>query len=132
MTFKIPHVFIFLSVIILFCALLTYIVPSGSFERTTRKFGEIEQSVVVPRNYKELPKHFSVKGIFFNEEVEGKASPISLTGLLTAIPKGMQQSAALICSFKISWLNFSALDRRLLTLSFEQYRTLFNFQKTET
>ena len=96
MTFKIPHVFIFLSIIILFCALLTYVIPSGSFERTTRKYGEIEQSVVVPGSYKELPKHFSVKGIFFNEEVEGKASPISLTGLLTAIPKGMQQSAALI------------------------------------
>lgn len=96
MTFKIPHVFIFLSIIILFCALLTYIIPSGSFERTTRKYGEIEQNVVVPGSYSELPKHFSVKGIFINEKVEGKASPISLIGLLTAIPKGMQQSAALI------------------------------------
>lgn len=96
MKFKIPHVFIFLSIIILFCALLTYVVPSGAFERTTRKFGEIEQSVVVPGSYKELPKHFSVKGIFLNEKVEGKASPISLLGLLTAIPKGMLQSAALI------------------------------------
>ncbi|MEL4456417.1 hypothetical protein [Lutimonas vermicola] len=96
MKFKIPHVFIFLSIIILFCAMLTYIVPSGSFERTTRKYGKIEQSVVVPGSYKELPKHFSVKGFFINEKVAGKASPISLIGLLTAIPKGMQQSAALI------------------------------------
>jgi uncharacterized ion transporter superfamily protein YfcC len=96
MTFKIPHVFIFLSIIILFCSILTYIIPSGSYERTTRKFGEIEQSVVVPGSYQELPKHFSVKGFFINENVEGKASPISLLGLFTAIPKGMQQSAALI------------------------------------
>ena len=94
--FKIPHVFIFLSGIILFCALLTYIIPSGAFERTSRKYGKMEQSVVVPGSYKELPKHFSVRGFFINERVEGKASPISLLGLLTAIPKGMQQSAALI------------------------------------
>ena len=96
MKFKIPHVFIFLSIIILFCSILTYIVPSGSFERTTRKYGKIEQSVVVPGSYQELPKHFSLKGIFINEKVEGKSSPISLLGLLTSIPKGMQQSAALI------------------------------------
>ena len=96
MKFKIPHVFIFLSIIILFCTILTYIIPSGSFDRTTRKYGKIEQSVVVPGSYQELPKHFSAKGVFVNEKVEGKASPISLLGLLTAIPKGMQQSAALI------------------------------------
>jgi uncharacterized ion transporter superfamily protein YfcC len=96
MKFKIPHVFIFLSGIILFCSILTYIVPSGSFERTTRKYGKIEQSVVVPGSYQKLPKHFSAKGMFINEKVEGKSSPISLLGLLTSIPKGMQQSAALI------------------------------------
>ena len=96
MKFKIPHVFIFLSGIILFCAALTYVIPSGSFERTTRMYGKIEQSVVVPGSYQELPKHFSIKGIFINEKVTGKASPISLLGILTAIPKGMQQSAALI------------------------------------
>jgi len=94
--FKIPHVFIFLSYIVLFCSILTYIIPSGSFERTSRKYGEIEQSVVVPGSYEQLPKHFSARGILLNEKVEGKASPISLMGLLTAIPKGMVQSAALI------------------------------------
>lgn len=94
--FKIPHVFIFLSIIILFCAILTYAIPSGSFERTTRKYGEIEQSVVIPGSYSVLPKHFSIKGIFIDEKVDGMSSPISLLGLLTAIPKGMNQSAALI------------------------------------
>lgn len=94
--FKIPHVFIFLSAIILFCSVLTYIIPSGSFDRTTRQYGEITQNVVVPGSYKEVPKHFSLKGLFVNEKAEGKSSPISLLGLLTAIPKGMQQSAALI------------------------------------
>ena len=46
--FNVPHVFIFLSAIILFCSALTYIVPSGQFERTTRTVGLMEQTVVVP------------------------------------------------------------------------------------
>ena len=103
MSIKIPHVFIFLSFIILFCAVLTYVIPSGSFERTTRQYGDIEQIVVVPGSYKEVPKHYSVKGLFVNEEVEGKSSPISLLGLLTSIPKGLQQSAALIFFYFYSW-----------------------------
>lgn len=94
--FNFPHVFIFLSGIILFSSLLTYIIPSGEFERTTRQLGMTEQTVVVPGSYKQLPKHFSLKGLLLGEKVEGKASPISLLGLFTAIPKGLNQSAALI------------------------------------
>lgn len=93
---KIPHVFIFLSGIILFCAVLTYIIPSGNYERTTRKIGDIEQTVVVPGTYKQIPKHFSFKGLILGEDVEGKASPTSLLGIFTSIPKGMSQSASLI------------------------------------
>ena len=94
--FNVPHVFIFLSAIILFCSALTYIVPSGQFDRTTRTLGEIQQTVVVPGSYKELPKHFSLKGLLLGETVEGMASPTSLLGLFTSIPKGLEQSAALI------------------------------------
>ncbi len=94
--FKIPHVFIFLSGIILLCAILSYVIPSGSFDRTTRTYGKITQSVVVPGSYKEIPKHISLKGSILGEQMEGKASPISLLGLLTSIPKGMHQSAVLI------------------------------------
>jgi uncharacterized ion transporter superfamily protein YfcC len=36
------HVFIFLSGIILFCAILIYIVPSGEFQRETKKTGNLE------------------------------------------------------------------------------------------
>lgn len=94
--FNFPHVFIFLAGIILFCAMLTYIVPSGEFQRETKKMGKLEQTVVVPGSYVQLPKHFSVRSFFLGEKVEGKASPTSLLGLLTAIPKGLNQSAALI------------------------------------
>ncbi|MCX2745455.1 hypothetical protein OO013_16365 [Mangrovivirga sp. M17] len=96
MKIKVPHVFIFLSIIILFCAILTYFVPSGAYQRTTRKFGKIEQTVLVPGSYRELPKTISLKGLLLNEKVKGEASPVSLLDLLTAIPKGMLQSAALI------------------------------------
>lgn len=93
---SIPHVFIFLSYIILFSSILTYIIPSGSYERTTKKFGHIERTMVIPGSYKVLPKHYSLKGILLGEEVEGMASPVSILGLFASIPKGMNQAASLI------------------------------------
>jgi uncharacterized ion transporter superfamily protein YfcC len=94
--YKIPHVFIFLFGIILFCSVLSYFVPSGSFERTTRDYGKMTQTVVTPGSYEEVPKHFSAKAAVFGEEVEGKATPISLLGVFTAIPKGLADSSVLV------------------------------------
>jgi uncharacterized ion transporter superfamily protein YfcC len=94
--FKIPHVFIFLFWIIIFSAVLTWFIPSGSFERTTRTYGDITQTVVIPGSYQEVPKHYSVKGAIVGEEVEGKSSPVSLLGILSAIPKGLGDSAILV------------------------------------
>ena len=93
---NIPHVFIFLSAIILFSVILTYIIPSGTYERTKKKFGNIERTLVVPGTYTELPKHHSIKGFILGDEVEGKATPVSILGLFTSIPKGMNQAASLI------------------------------------
>ena len=129
--FKIPHVFIFLSIIILFCSILTHIVPSGSFERTTRQYGEIEQSVVVPDSYKEIPKHYSIKGLFIDEKVDGKSSPISFLGLLTAIPKGMQQSAALIFFIFIVGAVFNIIIRTG-TINAVLFFLIQTFRKTPT
>ena len=94
--FRIPHVFIFLSGIILFCSVLTYIIPSGNYQRVTKRFGDMERNVVVPGTYEQIPKHFSIKGFILGDPVEGKASATSILGIFTAIPKGMSQSAALI------------------------------------
>jgi len=94
--FRIPHVFIFLSGIILFCSILTYIIPSGTYQRTTKRFGDIERNLVVPGTYEQIPKHFSLTGFILGDPVEGKASATSLLGIFTAIPKGMSQSAGLI------------------------------------
>lgn len=95
-SFSVPHVFIFLSAIILFSSILTYIIPSGSYERTTKTIGHNEQTMVIPGSYHELPKHYSLKGITLGEKIEGKASPVSILGLFSSVPKGMNQAASLI------------------------------------
>lgn len=94
--FSIPHVFIFLSGIILVCGALTYVIPSGKFERVTKSLGNIEQTVVIPGSYTEVPKHISFKGLILGENIDDMASPTSLLGLFTSIPKGMNQAASLI------------------------------------
>ena len=93
---KIPHVFIFLFWIIIFCSVLTYFIPSGSYDRTTREYGDKTQTVVVPDSYKEMPKHYSLKGVIVGDEIEGKSTPVSLLGVLGAIPKGLGDSAVLV------------------------------------
>lgn len=94
--FKIPHVFIFISGIILLCSILTYIIPSGSYERETKMKGSVKQTVVVPGSYKEIPKNYSVKGLFLGDKKEGFSTPVSILGVFTAIPKGLNQAASLI------------------------------------
>lgn len=75
---------------------MSYIIPSGSFERTTRVINKIEQNVVVPGSYKEIPKHYSIKGVFLEDAKKGHSSPTSVFNVLTSVPKGLQQSAALV------------------------------------
>jgi len=94
--FKIPHVFIFLSAIILFSGIMTYLIPSGSFERIVKKTGNVEQTLVVTGTYKEIPKKITVQGVLLGEEANGFASPTSVLGLFTAIPKGLNEAAALV------------------------------------
>lgn len=94
--FKIPHVFIFLFWIIIICSLLSYLIPSGRYERTTKDYGSITRTVVVPDSYQEIPKHYSIKGAIVGDEVEGTSTPVSLLGVLSAIPKGLGDSAVLV------------------------------------
>ena len=93
---KLPHVFIFLSLIILVAAISTYFIPSGSFQRIVKELDGVSQTIVVPNTYASIPKHYSVEGMILADPQDGKATPVSLLGLFTAIPKGMAQSAGLI------------------------------------
>lgn len=125
----IPHVFIFLSGIILFCVILTYIVPSGTYERAQKKYGNIERTLVVPGTYKELPKHYSVKGLILGDLQEGKATPVSLLGLFTSIPKGMDQAAALIFFVFIIGAVFNVIQHTG-AINAVMYRLLNKFRNT--
>ena len=54
------------------------------------------QTVIVPNSYKEVPKHYSFKATILGESVEGKSTPVSVLGMLSAIPKGLGESAVLV------------------------------------
>lgn len=93
---KIPHVFVLLTIIILICSVATYLIPSGSFEREERTVGEMTRTMVVPGTYSQIPKHISPAQLIIGEDEEGKASPVSIVGFLSAIPRGLENSADII------------------------------------
>lgn len=94
--FTFPHVFVLLTGIILLCSLLTYVIPSGNFQRETKKIDNVTRNIVVPGTYTEIPKHFSFEGVLIGESVEGKATPVSAVGFFSSIPRGMEAAADII------------------------------------
>lgn len=107
---RIPHVFIFLSSIILFCSILTYLVPSGIYKRKNILIGQLEQTIIIPGSYERLEKHYSVKGLILGDKRDGKATPVSILGLFTSIPRGMNQAASLIFFVFIVGAVFSVIQ----------------------
>jgi uncharacterized ion transporter superfamily protein YfcC len=93
---QIPHVFALLTLVVLVCSLLTWVIPSGEFERETREVGGVERTVVVPGTFSTVPKHISARGLVFRDDVPGMASPVSFEGFLSAIPRGMVGAAEII------------------------------------
>lgn len=128
---KIPHAFIFLSGIILFCALLTYIVPSGEYERETVIRDGIEQHMIKPGSYQSLPKQFSIEGVILGKERQGYANPTSVLGLFTSIPKGMNQAASLIFFVFIIGAVFN-LIQHTGAVSVVMFKLMKRFKKSPT
>jgi uncharacterized ion transporter superfamily protein YfcC len=93
---KVPHVFTLLTCVVFLCSLLTFVIPSGEYERETLSVGGQQRTVVVPETYTTMPKHLSAKGLLFRDEVPGTASPASLESFLSAIPRGMVAAADII------------------------------------
>lgn len=93
---KIPHVFVLLLGVILVCSIATYFVPSGEYQREERTYGELTRTVVIPGTYATFPKHYSLKGVMIGDEAEGHATPVSLLGFLSAVPRGMEGAADII------------------------------------
>lgn len=97
MRFRIPHVFALLTYVTVLLAALSYVVPSGHFERQTVVTADgTERTVVVPGSYAPLPKVISWQGAVLGESVPDAATPVSVVGLLSAIPRGLQQTADIV------------------------------------
>lgn len=77
---KVPHVYILLMFIILICAVLSYIIPAGQYDMMNIKMGDgTQREVVDPNTYKQID-----------------STPVGLMQLMTAIPRGMQETAQII------------------------------------
>ena len=108
---KIPHVFVLLTGVILVISLLTYIIPSGEYQRTQKTVGSLTRTVVIPGTFEKIPKNYSLRGLLFGVEADGKASPVSLEGFLSSIPRGMEQTADIIFFIFIIGGVFGILQR---------------------
>ncbi len=93
---RVPHVFTLLTGVVFACSLLTFVVPSGEFARETLEVGGTERTILIAGTYEQIPKHLSAQGLVFGDSRQGYASPESLEGFLSAIPRGMIEAADII------------------------------------
>jgi len=119
--FRIPHVFVLLTLVILVCAASTWIVPSGRYDRATKVVDGRERTLLVPGTFTHLDKHYSLRGALLGDEAEDKASPVGLHGFLTAIPRGLEEAADIIFFIFIIGGTFGILQRTgVITASLER------------
>lgn len=86
---KPQHPAVILAFVVLIAAVLTWIVPSGSYERDGKN--------VLPESFTFVPKDISWLGVLVGQEpAEGMAAPVGLTRMIAAIPAGIVEQADLI------------------------------------
>lgn len=73
--FKVPHVYVIIAIIIIFAAILTYILPAGSYERYVDE--ATGRTLVQAGSYAVM-----------------ESTPVSVFGVLQAVPKGMLEAAS--------------------------------------
>ncbi len=61
---KIPHTYVIVFSIVVFCAMLTWFVPGGAFERETVSVNGIDRSVVIPGSFHHTEKNPQTWQIF--------------------------------------------------------------------
>ena len=64
---RVPHVFTLLTGMVLLVSVLTWIIPSGQYERQSREVGGLTRNVVIPGSFEELPKHYSARGALLGD-----------------------------------------------------------------
>jgi len=109
--FQIPHVFVLLLGVIFLCSLLTWVIPSGSYDRETKVIEGQERTLLVPGTYTSVPKHYSLEGALLGDEAPGRASPVGLVSFLAAVPRGMESAADIIFFIFIIGGTFGILQR---------------------
>ncbi len=110
----IPHVFVLLTAVIFIGALCTYVLPSGEYRRETKTIEGRERTLVVPGTFQAIPKHYSLRGVLLGDSEkapEAYAEPVSIQGFLTAIPRGLEQSADIIFFIFMIGGTFGILQR---------------------
>lgn len=127
---RFPHVFVLLTWVILGFSLLSWVIPSGQYERERVTVeGGLTRNVVVADSFTAVDKHYSVKGVFLPDAAEGMASPVSALGFLSAIPRGLEAAADIIFFLFVLGAVFGVLQRTgaitasigQLTKSFGEY-----------
>jgi len=84
-----PHAVVMMLLIIVAAVALTYVVPSGAFERT-------QGGLVVPGSFHTIAKDYGAAFRSRGARSTGAASPASPVAVMSAIPVGMVRSATLI------------------------------------
>lgn len=109
---RLPHVFVLLTGLVFVVSLASYVVPSGRFDRESRFIDGTERTLVVPGTYSDIPKALSVRGVLIGGPApEGFAQPVSVRGFLSAIPRGLVESADIIFMIFIIGGSFGVLER---------------------
>ena len=89
-SWRMPHPILMMVAIIMVAVALTYVVPSGLFDRSS-------SGLVTPGSYHEIAKLYSWSGVLgLQPALPGTAAPASLLSIATAIPAGMLSQAGLI------------------------------------
>lgn len=84
-----PHAVVMMLLIITASVIVTYLVPSGRYERT-------RTGPVVPGSFHTIPKDYRSGILIPRQSTDSVAYPASPLAILTSIPAGMVRSAPLI------------------------------------
>jgi uncharacterized ion transporter superfamily protein YfcC len=84
-----PHAFVMMLLIITASVALTYVVPSGEYQRTPA-------GLVVPGTYRVIPKDYRGALLHRRPSTEARAYPASPLAIVSSIPAGMVGTASLI------------------------------------
>ncbi|MFI3171248.1 MAG: hypothetical protein R3Y58_02575 [Eubacteriales bacterium] len=87
---QIPHTYFIIFLILTLCAILTYILPAGSYDRVENEAGRM---IVVADSFRQV-----------------ESNPISLMDFLKAIPSGLEAQSALIFFVFICGGTFGVFD----------------------